>query len=30
MELGNSATEVLEKVCEASGNHSIGQTAVFE
>jgi hypothetical protein len=27
---GKSATEILEMLCEAFGEHSLNQTAVFE
>jgi hypothetical protein len=30
MKLGNSATKTLEMLCEAFGEHSLSQTAVFE
>jgi hypothetical protein len=29
MKLGKSATETLEMLCEAFGEHSLSQTAVF-
>jgi hypothetical protein len=30
MKLGKSATKTLEMLCEAFGDHSLSQTAVFE
>jgi hypothetical protein len=30
MKLGKSATETLEMLCEAFGEHSLSRTAVFE
>jgi hypothetical protein len=30
VKLGKSATETFEMLCEASGEHSLSQTAVFE